>query len=85
MIGGLIKLGTLALIGYAAYAIYQEIAHRGMATQGQGGGQGGQWAGEEQQRRVGGARMSGRGEGRHEITQDPSGTSVSHRVGRGVI
>ncbi len=81
MIRAFIKLGTLALAGYAAYSLYDIVA--------QGGG------GEEEEQAAPAPRKNGRhgesnpgsqrGRGKRETTEEPSGTAVSHRVGRGVV
>jgi hypothetical protein len=81
----LIKLAMYALVGYAIYELYQ-----GMSTGHSGGGQRGQGGrGGDLGRalRSAGGRMqtlTGGGEGQEESTFDDSGTSATHRVGRGV-
>jgi hypothetical protein len=85
----LIKLALYAAIGYALYELYL-----GMTQQYQQGGGGGQWGGAGSGRssfgdslEVGSPRaqnLSGAGEGTDVATGDASGTSVTHRVGRGV-
>ena len=88
----LIKLGMYALIGYAIYELYQGM------TSGRGGGWGGGerggygegYGGERDLNRALRASrgrmqtLTGAGLGEDEQTLDDSGTSATHRVGRGV-
>jgi hypothetical protein len=77
----LIKLAIYAFLGYALYELYQGMQSGSMGTQRAGGGGQGRGMGQG-----GRSRMSGgRGQGRREVTAEPSGTSASHNVGRGVI
>ena len=88
MIRGLIKLGTLALAGFAVYSIYDMVAHGACAKSEGGGAAAAGPFGEstaEDTTTVGGARMTAGGHGRAEMTQDARGTMASHRVGRGVV
>ena len=76
----LIKLAMYALVGYAIYELYQ-----GMSTG--GGGYGG--GGRDLNRALGSSRgrmqtLTGEGIGQEEATLDDTGTSATHRVGRGV-
>jgi len=88
MIRGLIKLGTVALAGYAVYSLYELIANR--AT---GQSQSKPFASRQSRpenipdfgTEVGGTRMTGGGRGQSHVTQEAAGTMASHRVGRGVI
>ena len=95
---GLIRLATVAIVGYAAYSILKDV----MGSQ--GGGSGGGMLGSadrgnpgrRSQGEVGGGAMGrspvgqitgpagGRG-GMVEQTQGSDGGSTPHRVGRGVI
>ena len=65
----LIKLAFYVVIGYALYELYQGFQEAGM------GGEGG----------AGGQNITGEGEGMEERSQEPSGMSASHTVGRGVV
>jgi hypothetical protein len=90
MIRGLIKLGTLALAGYAVYSIYDMVAH----GVGQSGGDRSATGSRANPipdfgTTVGGARLTGEhaggGTGMSEQSHDATGTMASHRVGRGVL
>ena len=70
----LIKLAFYVVIGYALYELYLGFQEGGMG--GSQGGQGGQGRNEN---------MTGEGEGMEERSQEPSGMSASHKVGRGVV
>lgn len=82
MIRGLIKLAVYGLVGYAAYHFFTDVSSmieersqssKGRRRSGGGGGEGGQ-------------RMTGRSKaGKQEETASPDGSSVRHRVGRGVV
>ena len=79
---GLLKLLAYGLLGYALYEFF-----RGMSDNAGGGGGGG---GERQMGRnfrnqASRANMTGPGEGQDVTSQDDSGESVRHRVGRGVV
>ncbi len=65
----LIKLAFYVLIGYALYELYLGF------TEGSGG-----MGGEGRARNI-----SGEGEGMEERSEEPSGMSASHTVGRGVV
>jgi len=65
----LIKLAFYVLIGYALYELYLGF------TEGSGG-MGGEGRGQN---------ISGEGEGMEERSEEPSGMSASHTVGRGVV
>jgi hypothetical protein len=67
----LIKLAFYVVIGYALYELYQGF-QESSSTGGQGGGEGGQ-------------NITGEGEGMEERSEEPSGMSASHKVGRGVV
>ena len=65
----LIKLAFYVVIGYALYELYLGFKEAGI------GGEGG----------AGGQNISGEGEGVEERSEEPSGMSASHTVGRGVV
>jgi hypothetical protein len=81
----LIKLAMYALVGYAIYELYQ-----GMSTgSGYSGGGYGGGGGRDLDRAMGSSHgrmqtLTGGGEGQAESTLDDTGTSATHRVGRGV-
>ena len=85
----LMKLIAYALFGYALYEFFRGMS--GQMEGGTGGGFGGQGqrsmsgGGSSQAFGQGGSNVSGAGEGREEATQDMSGASTRHMVGRGVI
>ncbi len=66
----LIKLAFYVVIGYALYELYLGFTEGG---QGMSGGQGRN------------QNMTGEGEGMEERSEEPSGMSASHNVGRGVV
>ena len=68
----LIKLAFYVVIGYALYELYQGFQEAGSMGGGQRRGEGGQ-------------TLTGEGEGMEERSQEPSGMSTSHKVGRGVV
>ena len=81
----LFKLAVYGGIGYLVYQMFFSDAAGGMRQQGRGehsrrSGQGDQGDRGRQQQ-----RFSGGGEGQSERTEEPSGMSSSHRVGRGVV
>ena len=83
----LFKLAVYGGIGYLVYQMFFSDAAAGM-RQGQGGysRQGGQGRRSGDQGNQGQQRFSGGGgEGQTERTEEPSGMSTSHRVGRGVV
>ena len=71
----LIKLAFYAAVGYAIYELYQGMTQGGGQGEGGGGGFG--------QSRYG--AMTGPGEGMDVESEDESGTSIPHTVGRGVV
>ena len=77
---GLLKLLAYGLLGYALYEFFRGMNEGGAMS---GGGQGGMGRNfrEESSR----ANMTGPGGGMAMTTQDDSGESVPHRVGRGVM
>ena len=78
---GLLKLLAYGLLGYALYEFF-----RGMSESGSVGGGGGESAmGRNFQSEASRANMTGPGGGMGMTTQDDSGESVPHRVGRGVV
>ena len=84
MIRGLIKLGTVALAGYAVYSIYD------LNTANRSTGQSSQQSNPFTSRQgrpenipdfgteVGGARIAGGGRGEASVTQEATGTMASH-------
>jgi hypothetical protein len=66
----LLKLAFYVVIGYALYELYLGF------TQG---------AGNREEKAERGQTMSGPGEGMEERSEEASGMSASHRVGRGVV
>jgi len=66
----LIKLAFYVVIGYALYELYLGFKEGAPSM---GGGQGGN------------QNMTGEGEGMEERSEEPSGMSASHKVGRGVV
>jgi hypothetical protein len=83
----LMKLAVMALLGYAIYEFFRGLVGYEMAQQsGQGGGQrsGG---GQQEQTHLGSGNMqfSGPGEGQRVETEEASGTTTPHYVGRGVV
>ena len=89
----LIKLALYALVGYALYELYQGMVQGGgmqsMMGGGQQGGQGQQGGRGErfgERLNIGAANnITGGGAGKTQRTEEPSGTSTTHAVGRGVI
>jgi hypothetical protein len=79
----LFKLAVYGALGYLAYQMFFAEQSPSMRSAGSSRARGQSRAGSEQ--RSGGQRMSGGGQGRQEQTEEPSGASSSHRVGRGVI
>jgi len=72
----LVKLAFYFLIGYALYELYLGFTQAGGTTQ---RGEGQQRAGAGQQTITGGQA------GVRERTEEPSGMSATHNVGRGVV
>lgn len=82
MIRGLIKLAVYGLVGYAAYHFFTDVSsmieERSQSPKGRRRGAGGTGGGAQ--------RLTGRSKaGKQEETADSDGTSVRHRVGRGVV
>ena len=77
---GLLKLLAYGLLGYALYEFF-----RGMSDSGGGGGGREGEMGRNFRDQASRANMTGPGEGQDVMTQDDSGESVRHRVGRGVV
>jgi hypothetical protein len=69
----LIKLAFYVVIGYALYELYQGFQEGGGIGSMQGDGQGRN------------QNMTGEGEGMQERSEEPSGMSAPHKVGRGVV
>ena len=83
----LIKLAMYAFVGYAIYELYQGMTSGQSGSH--GGGFGSRQGGRDLDRALGGNQgrmqtLTGEGIGQPESTLDDSGTSVTHRVGRGV-
>ena len=79
----LIKLAFYAFIGYALYELYQGFTAGGSMSGSMGGGS------NELDRALNSESgrmqtLTGPGEGRIEETQDDTGASMPHQVGRGV-
>ena len=68
----LIKLAFYGVIGYAIYELYQGFKEGMPQLSDEGGGAGGQ-------------NLTGEGEGMEERSEEPSGMSAPHTVGRGVV
>ena len=66
----LIKLAFYVVIGYALYELYMGFKEGSPAMGGEGGR---------------GQNLTGEGEGMEERSEEPSGMSASHKVGRGVV
>jgi hypothetical protein len=87
----LIKLALYALVGYALYEVYQGMSQGsgggggGFASRGAGGGRSREFdrAANSSQGRYG-TLTGGEGQGESTMSQDASGASVPHQVGRGV-
>ena len=77
---GLLKLLAYGLLGYALYEFF-----RGISEGGAGGGGGERAMGRSFREESARANMTGPGEGQDMTTQEDSGESVRHRVGRGVV
>jgi hypothetical protein len=67
----LIKLAFYVVIGYALYELYMGFKEGSPQLSGEGGGRG--------------QNLTGEGEGIEERSEEPSGMSASHTVGRGVV
>jgi hypothetical protein len=77
----LLKLVAYGLLGYALYEFFRGMSEGGGAGGGREEGAMGRNFRDESAR----ANMTGPGEGQDMTTQDDSGESVRHRVGRGVV
>jgi hypothetical protein len=77
---GLLKLLAYGLLGYALYEFFRGMSEGGSMG---GGGQGGM--GRNFRDEASRANMTGPGEGMEMSSQEDSGESVPHRVGRGVV
>jgi hypothetical protein len=78
----LFKLALYAVIGYALYQMYlgyREAGERG--GEGQASGRGGS----RRARSASGQNMTGAGRGVSARTEESSGGSSQHRVGRGIV
>ena len=75
----LIKLCFYVLLGYALYELYQGMVSESNAQS--GSSRGGRRSGSQ---RSGSGPLTGPGKGRTETTQEDSGISARHKVGRGV-
>ena len=78
---GLLKLLAYGLLGYALYEFFRGMSEGG--GMGGGGGEGGM--GRNFRDEASRANMTGPGEGMDVMSQEDSGESVPHRVGRGVV
>lgn len=90
----LIKLAFYGILGYILYELFLGITQgaeqqQRQGGQGQGGGRSRGGGSPEFQRAAnedpGRMRMSGQGRGQDVETQDATGASSHHRVGRGVV
>ena len=88
----LIKLAIYGILGYALYEFIRGLtSDQGGGSQlaGAGQGQGGSGGSRELNRALdenaGRTNMTGPGIGEAVTTAEPSGESVTHRVGRGVV
>ena len=85
----LIKLAIYGLLGYAIYEFVRGMTQGEAAGQGAGGGQatgsGSRPANDALDSGTGRANLTGPGVGQEVRTVEPSGESVTHRVGRGVV
>lgn len=83
----LMKLAIYGLLGYAIYEFVRGITQgRGAEALGMGGGQGGsrelnRALNEDPVR----SNMTGPARGQRVVSEEPSGESVPHMVGRGVV
>ena len=77
----LIKLGIYALVGYALYEFFRGV------TTGDSGEEGGEGRSFDRSSEFGSRRanMTGPARGNRVTTSEPSGESVPHTVGRGVV
>lgn len=66
----LIKLAFYVVIGYALYELYQGFKEAAPSMGGEGGRD---------------QNITGEGEGMEQRSEEPSGMSASHTVGRGVV
>jgi hypothetical protein len=85
----LIKLCVYMLLGYAIYEMYQGMVAGSQSSSGgsAGGSMGGSAGGGRRSGRARDSRgqFTGAGGGQRTETQDASGMSASHTVGRGVV
>ena len=92
----LIKLAIYGLLGYAIYEFIRGLtsaeggaqaagAGQGQQPQRQGGGGGSRELNRALDENAGRTNMTGPGIGEAVTTAEPSGESVTHRVGRGVV
>jgi hypothetical protein len=87
----LIKLAIYGLLGYAIYEFIRGMAQGQGAAQAMGmGAQQGRGGGSRDRNRAlndapGRSNMTGPAEGERVVSQEPSGESVPHMVGRGVV
>lgn len=79
----LIKLAFLGLVGYAIYELFQGLAGESHQTRGSRGSRDLDDALNSDDGRMG--ALTGEGVGQVEQTLDGNGTSIPHRVGRGVV
>ena len=86
----LIKLAIYGLLGYAIYEFIRgmtegEGAIERQQGQGRGPGRGARELGRAMDRDAARTNMTGRGQVERVTSSEPSGESVPHRVGRGVV
>jgi len=86
----LIKLAIYGLLGYAIYEFVRGVSqHKGAAKASQGGQGEGQGGSRDLNRALNEdpvrANMTGPARGERVTSHEPSGESVSHVVGRGVV
>ena len=82
----LMKLAVMALLGYAIYEFFRGLLGYEMGQQsGQGGGQRSSGGEEQAHRGAGNMQFSGPGGGQRVETEEASGTTTPHYVGRGVV
>ena len=81
----LIKLAIYTLLGYAIYEFIRGLAQGEDMVQTERGASGSRELNEALEGSAGRTNMSGPGRGQRVRTEEASGESVPHRVGRGVV
>ena len=79
MVMRVLKMGLMAVLGYAAFQFIRGI------FEGEDAIDVSRQAAPRAQSHLGGEMLTGGGSGRVEMTSDGVGTSTPHRVGRGVV